>query len=244
MLKNLAYDRVSSSNQIALKMLDCAVELFGCFSLEEYMKEIMNSQSGMAVVLNIADRICKAKSIEEIKELKAEFLKAEEKAVAAAFKYLEGVDNLATISFSKSVLDVLLKIKPKRVFVSVSHPAREGEALAERLTEEGIKVVLFEDSAYSLIMKETDAVLIGADALFDLCVVNKIGSYALALLAMEFEKPFYVVANKFKVLDGDVERFYRISKMDPKEISNINCDIINVYFECVPKRLIKRIFMG
>ncbi|WP_022670302.1 hypothetical protein [Hippea alviniae] len=243
-LEKLAYDRVSSSNQIALKMIDCAIELFDSEPLGEYMEKMMKTQSGMAVVLNVADRICKAKSKDELKRLKFELLKAEESAIDEAYEHIKGAKNIATISFSNSVLKLLKMIKPQKVYLSISHPAREGELLAENLMKEGIEVVLFEDAAYSLVMRDVEISIIGADAVFDDAVVNKIGSYALALLSREFDVPFYVVANKFKLLSENLRNFYKILRMDKSEISNLNCDVLNVYFEHVPVRLVKKIFMG
>jgi translation initiation factor eIF-2B subunit delta len=212
--------------------------------LRDVLNDIKNGQPSMAVVLNVVGRILNAKDLMDIESIKSKFLKAENEAIDQCCLYLRNYRKLATISFSKSVLNVLLRMKPNRVFVSVSHPAREGEALARELVSNGIDVVLFEDAAYSLIMKDAEAVLIGADAVFDGCVVNKIGSYALALLAKEFKKPFYVVANKFKLLNKGLEKSYRILDMDPSEISDVDCKVVNVYFECVPKNLIENIFMG
>jgi len=243
-LQKLAKDRVSSSNTIALKMVDCVVELFGKYDCKELVKNIMEGQPSMAVVLNVADKILKVDNKEELLELRNEFLKAEENTVNKAVKKLKDYKRIATISYSRTVLETLKFIRPKRVYVSVSHPAKEGEKLAQELLAEGIDVVLFEDAAYSVVMDDVDAVFVGADAVFEDCVVNKIGSFYLALLSSYFKKDFFVLANKFKFLDEDLGKNYRILELEPSQITDLNCDVVNVYFERVPLKFVKEIISG
>ena len=243
-LKSLAVDRVSSSNTIAERMLDCAIELFGREDYSLLIDEIIKGQPSMAVVLSVGDRILKANSVDELKELKGEFLKAENRCVEIAAERFKGVKSIATISYSKTVLSTIEKVRPERVYVSVSHPSREGEALARKLMEIGIETVVFEDAAYSYVMNDVDVVLMGADAVFDDFFVNKIGSFPLALLAKYFGKDVYVLANRFKFLKKGLEKSYKIQRMNDKEVSNLNCTVLNYYFEKVPLGLINEIVSG
>ena len=243
-LKKLAIDHTSSSTTIALKMIDCAVDMFGDDKLVLLVEEIAKKQRSMAVVVNVADRIISSNSKEELVELKNEFIKAEEKAVGQAFEHLKRYNFIATISYSKSVYETILRIRPKKVFVSIGHPAREGELLAEDLLGEKIDVLLFEDAAYGVVADEVDCFLVGADAMLDDVFVNKIGSLYLALLAREFKKPFFVVTNRFKRLEGPLKKLYEIRQMDKNEISRLECDRLNQYFEYVPLRFVDRLFDG
>ncbi len=243
-LQSLENDRVSSSNTIALKMIDCGIELFGRYDYSKLIRNIIEGQPSMAVVLNVASRILVAKDEGELLRLKSEFLDAEKNTVNKAIDRLKGYRKVATISYSKTVLETLKLTRPKRVYVSVSHPAREGEKLAQELISCGIDVILFEDVAYSLVMKDVDAVFVGADAVLDDCIVNKIGSFYLALLADYFKKDFFVLANKFKFLSDDLKGKYKILDMDPSEITHLNCDVVNVYFEKVPLEFVKEIISG
>ncbi len=243
-LRSIAEDRVSSSNAIALKMIECSIELYGMHDYSKMIENIIEGQPSMAVVLNIASRILRAKNKGELLRLKSEFLSAEKNAVNRAVDRLKDYKNIATTSYSKTVLETLKLTKPERVFVSVSHPAKEGEKLAQELLAEGIDVVLFEDTAYSVVMDEVEVVFIGADAVFDNCVVNKIGSFPLALLADYFKKDFFVLANKFKFLSGDLKKKYKILDMSPSEITTLDCDVVNVYFEEVPLKFVKEIISG
>ena len=243
-LQSLGSDRVSSSNTIALKMIGCSIELFGKYNYSKLIRNIMEGQPSMAVILNVANRILKAKNKEELLGLKREFLNAEKNTVSKAVDSLKSYRKVATISYSRTVLETLKFTRPKRVFISVSHPAREGEKLAQELISCGLDVVLFEDVTYSLVMKDVDAVFVGADAVLDDCIVNKIGSFYLALLADYFKRDFFVLANKFKFLSDNLKGKYRILDMDPSEITRLNCDVVNVYFEKVPLKFVKEIISG
>ncbi len=246
MLKDLSKDRVSSSNTIALKMLECAERLHGKYDYSNLIKDIMLHQPSMAVVLNIADNILSSTSISEISELKKDFLEAEQKTCSVAIEKLKKLKfkNVATISFSKTVLSVLNTLRPEMVYISISHPAREGERFAEELIKRDVEVTIFEDMAYSLVINNVETIIIGADAVFDDFVVNKIGSYYLAILARRFDIPLFVIANKYKILKEELRDFFRILPMKPGEITKLNCNVINVYFEEVPRHLITDIITG
>ncbi|AEA34136.1 initiation factor 2B-like protein [Hippea maritima] len=244
LLKSLAFDRVSSSLSIAFKMLDCVINLCGKVDFKPFVENIMNNQPSMSVVLSVGNRVLVAKGCSEITKIRDELALSESQAVNEACNSLKGIRNIATISYSSSVLESLKLIQPSRVYLSVSHPAREGEKLAKELSELGMDVFLFEDSAYGLIVKNIDAFLIGADAVFDKAVVNKIGSLYLALLAKEFNKPFYVIANRFKRLNDKLKDQYRIVGMPNREITNLNVNVINVYFELIPMEFVNKVFSG
>lgn len=89
---------------------------------------------------------------------------------------------------------------PARVVVAESRPGGEGVALAKALATAGWEVTLVADAACGLFVPTVDAVVIGADSVrSDGAVVNKIGSYPLALVARASGKPFYVVCESLKI---------------------------------------------
>jgi translation initiation factor 2B subunit (eIF-2B alpha/beta/delta family) len=85
-------------------------------------------------------------------------------------------------------------------------------------------------------------VLVGADGvLADGSVVNKVGTYALALAARDRSLPFYVACESLKISPrrewGDAE----VEEGDPAEVLPDAIDGVtahNVYFECTPARLV------
>ncbi|MEZ4704533.1 MAG: S-methyl-5-thioribose-1-phosphate isomerase [Bdellovibrionota bacterium] len=85
-----------------------------------------------------------------------------------------------------------------KVFVDETRPFLQGARLtAWELTQENIPACLITDNMAGYLMKkgEVDAIVIGADRIaMNGDVANKIGSYALAVLAKENNIPFYVAA--------------------------------------------------
>lgn len=158
---------------------------------------------------------------------------------------LNNLKSITTISYSKTVLDIIKLIiqsrKKLKVFVLESRPILEGRNLAEELIKIKVDATILVDSLMSYALKNSEAVIIGADQILkNGNVVNKIGSYTLALCAKEFNKPFYVIADKSKFINSS--KF--IAKDYPKsEVWNTKkkIKIVNHYFEEVPTYLITKI---
>ncbi len=245
-LQSLAHNNVSSSTQICSYMIEYAQRLFEEADTTDLIYEVIKNQSSMAIVINTGLKIVaalKKKDINLLRSIEKEIESASKAATDSAVNFLSGAKNIATISFSQSVLDVITGINPQNVYLSVSHPANEGERLAIELKNRNINPVLLEDSGYSLIMQQIDAVVVGADAIFDNSFINKTGTLSLALLSQYFSKPFYVVGCICKYIDKDAKKFFRIEEKPQEEISSVNCKRINRYFEEIPNRFANKIFV-
>ncbi len=245
-LKLTEKDNVSSSMSIVKTMLDCAIELFGEEGLEDLIFNIIKSQPSMAAVINAGFKIIDAiknGSKNELIEDRNHFSNSYANAIDKAYEHLNGINNIATISYSRSVFDLLVMLNPANVYLSIAYPAKEGELCAYNLSLKGINAVLFEDIAYSLVMKDVEAIVVGADAVFDDSFVNKVGTYYLALLSKEFSVPFYVVSCDCKYLDSRGRKFFNILPMDENEISAIECKRINKYFEHIPISYVNKMFV-
>lgn len=69
----------------------------------------------------------------------------------------------------------------------------------QELTEEGLKCNLLVDSAMGFIMEEIDYILTGAELVTESGgIINRVGTYSMALCANCLEKPFYVLAENYK----------------------------------------------
>jgi methylthioribose-1-phosphate isomerase len=92
------------------------------------------------------------------------------------------------------------------VFADETRPFLQGARLtAWELMQDGIPVTLIADNAAGLLMRrgEIDAVIVGADRVAaNGDVANKIGTYAVAVLARRHGLPFYVAA-PLSTLDRD-----------------------------------------
>ncbi|MCX7611857.1 MAG: hypothetical protein N2043_09755, partial [Ignavibacterium sp.] len=145
------------------------------------------------------------------------------------------IKSFTTISFSKTILDVVKIVakekKKLKVFVLESRPVFEGRKLASELCKINVDVTLIVDALMCYAVKNSDTVLVGADQILkNGNVVNKIGSYPLAICAKKFNKPFYVIADKSKFVNKT--KFFPNSSPENEIWKTRNrVKIINHYFE-------------
>src|SRR5258706_2326806 len=111
---------------------------------------------------------------------------------------------VATLSASEAVLASLMKLasdgRKPRVLVAESRPRLEGRDTARSLAAAGIEAWLVADAALPLLLSQASALWIGADAVTDTGVLNKIGSYTAALAAREHGVPAWAIAVRRKLM--------------------------------------------
>ena len=119
-----------------------------------------------------------------------------------ASELLPGDGDVLTLSSSATVRSVLLHAPGarRRVVVLESRPATEGRDTARALSEAGIPVLFAVDAAAPTLVEGCVAVLLGADSIGDLGVVNKVGSLAAVLGALRADVPVLVAADGTKIL--------------------------------------------
>src|SRR5581483_199957 len=133
----------------------------------------------------------------------------------------------------------------QHVWVDETRPLLQGARLtAWELEAAGIPHAVIADSAAASIMAagEVDAVLTGADRIAaNGDTANKIGTYALAVLAQHHEIPFYVVAPSSTVdhMTAGGEGI-PIEERDPTEVT-ARFAARNPAFDITPARLISAI---
>jgi translation initiation factor eIF-2B subunit delta len=97
------------------------------------------------------------------------------------------------------------------------------------------------DAALPLVLSQAQQRWIGADAVTDLGVLNKIGSYAAALAAREHSVPAYALASRRKFLPASSGALKIVEKR-PEEVWEAAPRAVrprNVYFELVPMALLR-----
>lgn len=111
----------------------------------------------------------------------------------------EGVTVL-TYSRSSTVKEMLVRNghRVELVLCSESRPLYEGRQLARELSRADIPVTLTTDVGLLEDMRKADLVLVGADALVDGVVVNKVGTGAVMREAAAVGLPVYVAAATHK----------------------------------------------
>jgi translation initiation factor eIF-2B subunit delta len=87
-----------------------------------------------------------------------------------------------------------------RVICAEGRPALEGRALAEELAEQGIAVTLVVDALAIVTIRSSQLLLVGADHLTTDALVNKVGTYGLALAAQASQVPVYALCGSDKFL--------------------------------------------
>jgi translation initiation factor 2B subunit (eIF-2B alpha/beta/delta family) len=152
---------------------------------------------------------------------------------------------IATLSASDGVLAALLAIarsgRAPRVLVAESRPLCEGRDTARALAAAGIETWIVADAALPLLISQASAVWLGADAVTEQGVINKIGSYTAALAAREHGVPVWAIAVRRKLLPGGTAAL-GIFEMPPAEIWEDAPKGVrprNVYFEMVPASLLR-----
>lgn len=119
-----------------------------------------------------------------------------------------------THSRSRVVLETLILAakshKRFHVFVTRSSPDNTGETMCAELLKAGIECTLILDSAIGYVMESVDMVFCGAEGVVESGgIINRIGTYTMALCAREMKKPFYVLAESFKFT-----RLYPLNQRD------------------------------
>ena len=216
-------------------------------------RALIDAQPAMAPMVNLVNHLFHAiSSIQDPQAIKEKgrvavqgFLDtlrtASEKIRGHALPLLKGKRRVMTHSYSSTVLGVLVGAKGIEVICPESRPLAEGLRTAKALGEKGIRVRLVADFAALSLVGESDLVMTGADAITLEGVVNKIGTYGLALAAREKKIPFYVLAGTEKFLPPPLSKALRIEKKDPQEITQEtipNVVVENCYFDFTPLDLV------
>lgn len=133
-----------------------------------------------------------------------------------------------------------------KVYNSETRPRFQGRIMAKNLLKNGIDVTMMTDSAAPFVISKNDPdkinidmVIIGADVVgMDGSVLNKIGSYSLALAAKNAKVPFYAAASLLKTRkDVDSHRQIKIEKRNSKEVwtrFGKKIEVLNYAFDTVP----------
>lgn len=158
---------------------------------------------------------------------------------------IENGDVILTHCHSHSVVEILRQAKTRgrdfKVIVTETRPLQQGLKTARDLLQSRIPVIYGVDAAIGTFIKDAKKVLVGCDAvLLDGSIVNKVGTFPLAVLAREFGKPFYVAGETIKITES-----VKIEERDPKEVIDPKrlkgARVANPAFDITPAYLIESI---
>lgn len=225
--------------------------------LQEFASSLQHSRPSIAPLYNLiqswrlwleAERVLELQHLRELALNTAhDLINQSENAVV---KIAETVNDLIqqdsvvlTHSVSSTILTCFSKLVDKDVkaIITESAPGNEGRRVAKFLAELAVSAEYITDSQIGIFMKKADVVIVGADALLaDRAIVNKAGTYPLALLAQHAQVPFYVCAESFKQSQFTSSTF-EIEEMETDELDLPQLPHItprNVYFDITPGELI------
>jgi translation initiation factor eIF-2B subunit delta len=110
-------------------------------------------------------------------------------------------------SFSSTVVSSLLNARSKgrffRAVCTEARPSHEGRKLAAMLASNGMEVIHTFDSAMGLILPQCRAAFMGVDCVARPGIVNKVGSWLLALACRELGIPLYALAGTEKFVTDE-----------------------------------------
>jgi ribose 1,5-bisphosphate isomerase len=146
---------------------------------------------------------------------------------------------------TKALVYARKKGKKFEVYNTETRPLYQGRKTAKELSMAGIKVTMFVDSAgdvafeHSQKTRKVDMVVLGADAVIDKGVLNKIGSGMFAELAKNHRIPFYILSDAWKYSKMKV----KIEKRGSDEVwrTETKIRIFNPAFELIKKKHITAI---
>lgn len=250
-LEKIIKDNTSGSLQILFNLISYCKQQKDIKELKSVISSSKKYLFHFSVIADFIKELEKhtyTKSIEKILDFLSKY-ELEQKNIGEAIynsnrNILRKINSFTTISYSKTLEEVIKfwsKDKNRiKAFILESRPMFEGREFSLALKKYKIDSTLLVDSMMAYAVKNSDAVLIGADQILkNGNVINKVGSLPLCLCAAEFNKPVYVVAGK--------EKFTNKTKFSPDNYSSKEVwktkkeiNIINQYFEEVPKRFITK----
>ena len=214
---------------------------------------LVAARPSMAAVANTAARIwvagqsaTPAGARKQLRDMAERLFTQDEQTQHALLVHAEKLflGNVYTMSRSGAVEAVLRDLGQrhiiKRVLIGVSFPGGEGIAMGRALAQSGLDVTLVADTASGLFIGEATCVVLGADSVrADGSLVNKVGSYPLALVAREVGKPVYVLCETLKIAAPDFPLV--LEEKDPAELLPdpvAGFRARNPYFDVTPAALI------
>ena len=139
-----------------------------------------------------------------------------------------------------------------KVIATETRPQLQGARLTTyELKSEGIPVTLITDSMVGYVMSKrlVNKVIVGADRIVRDAVINKIGTYTIAVLAHEHEIPFYVAAPTSTFDLGHISNDVIIEERNPSEVTHFGSqriapkgvDVLNPAFDVTPMKYVSAI---
>lgn len=187
--------------------------------LRQTARELVSAQPAMApifhlansVLLNIADAKTAADIIaicqKTLDDYEKQLCDSAAKIADQVYELIEPGGLVFAYSFSSTVVSALLNARSRgkyfRVVCTEARPNMEGRKLASRLASGGIEVIHTFDMAMGLALPNCCAAFMGCDCIARPGVVNKVGSWMVAVSCRELKVPLYALSGTEKFVGDD-----------------------------------------
>jgi translation initiation factor 2B subunit (eIF-2B alpha/beta/delta family) len=267
-LQKLSNDSIHGSTFITKKAIELIKKYvstsmrndgFSIIILQKILTKIVRSQPSMALLLNFSnnllyfiDSLAKEEIADEDKiNHIIHFIVTFEKSLNQAEKTisrlttdeLRSVSPIATYSSSKTVQNAIESIAKKQksvqIYCAESRPKNEGAKLARHLSKKEIEVFLMTDATLFSLISKVKAVIIGADAITNQGIINKIGSKPLVQLANKKDVKVYCICSTHKIMpfEYSLQKESEKPSTDILDETNNDVNVINYYFDMTPHEL-------
>jgi len=223
----------------------------------ELSKEIISSRPSMAPLINTIgflihdlEIISKKSLLLKINLLVEEREKLSSNLTLNFLSFFNSLQNeplkLMLISYSSTIIDLLDKYEKNNLIIYIleSRPLFEGYRVAESLSRK-YETHLIIDAAMGKFLDRIDFVFIGADSILeDGSIINKIGTYPLAVLTKSANSRVYAICDSFKYnLLSHYGYEVKIEEKPIKEVYNKKIKqelfkVNNYYFDITPPEYI------
>lgn len=212
-------------------------------------REISQTHCGMATLINLSadlETLARRRSDGHFSAYLKNYLAQVEKSAALTATYaaalLASYSTIVTLSQSSLVEAAIARLteRPHLIF-GESRPLNEGLPPARRLAQLGFPVTVVADAALPGFLTEGAAAVVGCDALLPTVLVNKIGTYPLALACRDRGAPLHVLCPRLKRLSAERAGWFSIRERPAAELGVVeseNLRVRNVYFDQTPRSLI------
>lgn len=263
MVSEIADDLVSGAAELALRAINVyRTTLTECESaplpearerLTETARAIVRAHPAMAPMYNLGTQVLNAAdaaaSMDELQVKSAQALTGFEKKLCESasriadlvYDLVPAGENVFAYSFSSTVVSSLLSARSQKKFFRAvcteARPGMEGRRLATMLASGGLEVIHSFDLSLGLVLPTCRAAFMGVDCVGRPGLVNKVGSWTLALACRELNIPLYALAGTEKFVPDDVFFAFEEHVRPGDETWNTapqGVKVLNHQFELVP----------
>ncbi len=205
-------DFKSGSEELLLTFLKGVLTSRKKIEKEEFLKaisKIIEVHPSMAVFYKLMEETVKVPE-EKIKDFLIDLTRKVEETpkriTEKIYPLLKDKKNILTHSRSSTVIKVLRELKKKgvnfKIYCTESRPGDEGKLTFKELKKAGFDTELIPDLYVTKLISDIQAIIFGADAVYEDKIINKVGTYPLVLIGNHFKVPTFCVTSSLKISDS------------------------------------------